>query len=97
MEILYFAIITILVAYGIYFVYKSDQDREANLNTHLLQAKHIINSYDVKDKRNWFINKFNEAEDHLTNARAACAKEIEFQSINDIRDKLNEIKENSKN
>ncbi|KAA3609777.1 MAG: hypothetical protein D8M58_08975 [Calditrichaeota bacterium] len=97
MAFLYYTIITLLVAYAIYFIYKSEKDRELQLNIHLLQAKQILNNRDLKDKRNWFIDRFNEAENHLASAQASCAKEIEFQSVTDIRNKLQEIKENYKN
>jgi len=97
MAILYYTIIALLLVYGIYFIYKSEKDREMQLNFHLLQAKGILNSTDLKDKRNWFISKFYDAENHLASAQASCAKEIEFKSISDIRSKLNTIKNNYKN
>ena len=97
MTFLYYTLFLLFIIYGIYFVYKSEKDREMQLNLHLLQAKGILNRSDLKDKRNWFINRFNDAENHLASARASCAKEIDFQSISDIRNKLDEIKENYKN
>lgn len=97
MAFFYYTIIILFLVYGAYFIYKTEKDRERQLNLHLLQIKRILNSCDLKDKRNWFISRFNKAEDLLISAQASCAVEIEFQSILDIRGKLEEIKKNYNN
>ncbi len=97
MTFFYFTIITLLIIYGVYFIYKNEKNNALQLNIQLLQAKHILNNYDLNDKRAWFINKFNESENHLVSAQATCTKEIDFQSITNVRSKLREIKEKYKN
>lgn len=97
MAFFYYTIITLFLVYGAYFIYKTEKDRERQLNLHLLQVKHILNSCDLKDKRNWFINRFNRAEDILVSAQASCTEEFEFQSIINIREKLGEIKKSYNN
>jgi hypothetical protein len=97
MVFFYYLIIALFVGYGIYFIYQNEKDRERQLNLHLLHAKGILTSNDIKDKRNWFISRFIKAENHLVNAQAKYAKEIEFQSVTDISNQISEIKNNSKN
>jgi len=97
MTLFYYLAVALLVLYGIYFIYKSEKQRETELNLHLLQAKQILDSHDLKDKRSWFISKFNEAETHLIDAQASCGKEFDYQAIRDIREQLNKIKSRYKN
>jgi predicted membrane protein len=97
MAIIYYFVFAMFLIYAVYFLYKNEKDREMQLHLHLLQAKKILNSADLKDKRKWFIGKFDEAENHLISAQASCAKEFELDSIIDIRNKLQEIKNNYNN
>jgi hypothetical protein len=97
MVLSYYLIIALFLGYGIYFIYQNEKDRERQLHLQLLYAKGILTSVDLKDKRNWFISRFIKAENHLGNAQAKYAKEIEFQSVTDISNQICEIKNNSKN
>ena len=97
MAVLYYLIIALFLVYVAYFIYKIEKVRESRLKLHLLHANGILNSRDLKDKRNWFINKFNDTESHLVSTQASCLNEIDFQSIKDIRNKLKVVIESSIN
>jgi hypothetical protein len=89
MDLLIFTISTLFIGYILYIVYKHEKSQEVELNYHLMQAKRILNSKDIQDKRKWFVEQFKEAENHLVSAQASCSSEFEFRTITDIRKKLN--------
>lgn len=95
MDQLIFIISTLFIGYILYVIYKHEKLREVELNYHLMQAKRILNSKDIEDKRKWFVDRFKEAENHLMSAQATCASEHEFRTITDIREKLNTFRNKS--
>jgi hypothetical protein len=95
MDLLIFFISTIFISYILYIIYKHEKSREVELNYHLMQAKRILSSKDIQDKRKWFIEQYNEAESHLASAQASCSNEREFRIITDIREKLNTFRNNN--
>ena len=97
MTLLYYIIIATFVIYAINFIYKNEKSRENQLNLHLLEAKGLLNSKDLKDKRNWFISRFHEAENNLVNAQAAPVKRFDFKSLSDLRNTLIKNKDSFKN
>ena len=97
MTLLYYVIIATFLIYAIYFIYKNEKGREDQLNLHLLEAKGLLTSNDLKDKRNWFINRFKEAENNLVNAQSAPVKKFDFKSLSDLRNTLMDNQDSFKN
>ena len=86
-----------LISYILYSIMRHEKSREIELNYHLMKAKRILNKKDIKDKRQWFIKRFKEAENHIMAAQSVCTKSLEYHSIADIREELNNIKKKYSN
>lgn len=92
MEWVIFSATILVISYIIISALKQEKEREAELNFHLMQAKNILSSNDMEDKRAILINRFQQAETHLMNAQASCARSFEHKSITDIRAMMDMIK-----
>lgn len=95
-----FSIITAaitLVGYILYSIFRHEKSRENELNYHIMQAKQLLQKKDIQDKRQWFIERFQEAENHIITAQSFCTKPIEFHSVSNIRKELDTIKKKYSN
>ena len=92
MEFVFIAVALWLIGYILYSTFRHEKSREIELNYHIMQAKRILKSKDLQDKRQWFIDRFKEAESHILTAQSFCKKPFEYNSIADIRKELNNIK-----
>lgn len=97
MEFLYITAAIGLIGYLLYSILRHEKSRGIELNYHLMQAKRILNSKETKDKLMRFIDRFQEAEDHIKAAQSCCTKPIEFSTIANIREELDNFKKNYSN
>ena len=97
MEIVFIAVAIWLFGDTLNSSLRHEKSREIELNYHIMQAKRILNSNDLQDKRQWFIDRFKEAESHILTAQSFCKKPFEYNSIADIRKELNNIKKKYSN
>ena len=95
MNFLLFCAILFLAGFTLFTLYMQEKFKSVKINNHTMQAKRILNLSDLKDNRNWFISRFNKAEEHLADVQASCVKQFEYKSIINIREKLNDINKDS--
>lgn len=92
MELTFFLLAFSLITYVLVSVYRQEKSRQVELNFHIMQAKQYLNRKDLEDKRVVFIERFKDAELHLTSAQSFCKSQNELNSLDSIRVELEDIK-----
>ncbi len=92
MDFMAFIVLVSIMGTFMLNLYYQARNRQMQMDIHLMNAKNFLNSRNHYDNREWFIQRFLEAQTHLVQAQVICSREIDSRTINILWQQMNTIK-----
>jgi len=89
----YIAMLVLFSIIGTFFmnIYYQARNKQTQMESHLMNAKNFIDNPNFHDDREWFVQRFQEAQTHLVQAQVICSREIDSRTIHNLWEQIGRI------